>query len=58
MKADPKAAVDSRLLPFRPRSTWLLPWQLELVGSVLDAGPVDDAARPGQDDGGGRAGPV
>lgn len=64
MKAGPKAAVDGRVLPFRPRSTGaerfakfcerfirvpkgtgalgplrLRPWQIELVGSVLDADP-------------------
>lgn len=69
MKAGPKAAVDSRVLPFRPRSTGsarfaafclryirvpkgtgalsplrLRPWQIELVGSVLDADPTPRTA--------------
>jgi hypothetical protein len=64
MRAAPKAAVDARVLPFRPRSTGsarfaafcerfirvpkctgaqsplrLRPWQIELVGSALDAEP-------------------
>jgi phage terminase large subunit-like protein len=69
VKAGPKAAVDTRVLPFRPRSAGsarfakfcerfirvpkgtgalspmrLRPWQIELVGSVLDADPAPRTA--------------